>query len=212
MNLSPVILDGERITLLPMKESHRSRLIKAADEPRIWDYMEPLLQPSDVERYIQQALQEQDSGHSLPYSVYDKESGEIVGSTRLFDISVPHRHTEIGYTWYHPRFWRTHVNTECKYLLLRYCFETLNMLRVQLKTDLRNLRSQTAIARLGAQKEGVLRQHRVLHDGYIRDSVMFSIIDSQWPDVKYRLEEYMRENLVNTVTFAGENDIITPKK
>ncbi|MBD0381544.1 GNAT family N-acetyltransferase [Paenibacillus sedimenti] len=192
MNLSPHTLDGDRITLLPMSESHIPGLADAANDPRIWAYMEPLLHLSAVESYVREALQEQETGLSLPYCVYDKELGKIVGSTRLFEISVSHRHAEIGYTWYHPHFWRTHVNTECKYLLLRYCFETLNMLRVQLKTDLRNMRSQTAIARLGAQKEGILRQHRILHDGYIRDSVMFSIIDSEWPSVKKRLEGFMK--------------------
>ena len=97
---------------------------------------------------------------------------------------------EIGHTWYNPSVWRTRVNTESKYMLLRYCFESLNLLRVQIKTDLRNERSQAAIARLGAQKEGILRQHRVLYDGYIRDTVMFSIIDKEWPQVKERLEGF----------------------
>jgi len=191
MKLQPIALEGAHITLLPMEESHIDGLTAAADDTRIWGYMEPLMERVAVERFVKQAVKEQQEGLCLSFSVYDKSSDKLVGSTRLFDISTAHRNGEIGYTWYNPGVWRTYVNTECKYLLLSYCFETLGMIRVQLKADLRNQRSLTAIARLGAQREGVLRQHRVLHDGYIRDTVMFSIIDQEWPEVKNRLEEIM---------------------
>ncbi|OPH49033.1 GNAT family acetyltransferase [Paenibacillus ferrarius] len=193
MNLQSSILEGTRVALLPMQESHIISLTEAAADPRIWAHMTPLLRSEDVERFVQQALEEQKEGLGIPYSVYDKDTDTFVGSTRLFDISIPHRNLEIGHTWYNPLVWRTRVNTECKYLLLRHCFETMNQLRVQIKTDLRNERSQTAIARLGAQKEGILRQHRVLHDGYIRDTVMFSILDKEWPDVKQRLEGFLNQ-------------------
>jgi N-acetyltransferase len=193
MNIQPLILEGARVALLPMQESHISGLAEAAGDPRIWDYMTPLLQSKDVELFVHQALEEQKLGLGLPFSVYDKQLDMFVGSTRFLDISTAHKNLEIGYTWYNPNVWRTRVNTECKYLLLRHCFETLGLLRVQLKTDLRNTRSQNAIARLGAQREGVLRKHRILHDGYMRDSVMFSIIDSEWPVVKNNLEGYLSE-------------------
>ncbi|UKS27608.1 GNAT family N-acetyltransferase [Paenibacillus sp. HWE-109] len=193
MQLQNPILEGTRVALLPMQESHIDSLAEAASDPRIWDYMTPLPRTSDVETYVQQALEEFNAGLAIPYSVYDKHTDTFVGSTRLFDISTAHRHLEIGYTWYNPLVWRTRVNTECKYLLLRHCFETLNLLRVQIKTDLRNERSQAAIARLGAKQEGILRQHRVLHDGYVRDTVMFSILDHEWPEVKERLEGFLNQ-------------------
>ncbi|MBA2938518.1 GNAT family N-acetyltransferase [Paenibacillus sp. CGMCC 1.16610] len=195
MNFQPITLEGTQVTLLPMQESHISALVEAASDPAIFAYMTPLLQPSAVEQFVRQALDEQKAGLGIPFSVYDKHSDSFVGSTRLFDYSIANRHVEIGHTWYNPRVWRTRINTECKYLLLRHCFETLDLLRVQLKTDLRNERSQAAIARIGAQKEGTLRQHRVLHDGYVRDTVMFSIIDREWVDVKQRLEGFL--NRVN---------------
>ncbi|KQX49192.1 GNAT family N-acetyltransferase [Paenibacillus sp. Root444D2] len=193
MNLHTDILKGTRVVLLPMEESHITGLAAAAADPNIWAYMTPLLSFADVEKFVHQALEEQKAGLGIPYSVYDKHTDSFVGSTRLFDISAQHRNLEIGHTWYNSQVWRTRVNTECKYLLLKHCFESLNLLRVQLKTDLRNERSQTAIARLGAQKEGILRQHRILHDGYIRDTVMFSILDTEWPEVKQRLEGFLNK-------------------
>lgn len=192
MNLLPPTLEGTRITLLPLHESHISGLTEAANDPNIWsNIMTPLLSSGEVHKFVYQALNEQEAGQGIPFSIYDKLTDTIVGSTRLFDISVPHRNLEIGHTWYNPSVWRTRVNTECKYMLLRYCFESLNLLRVQIKTDLRNERSQAAIARLGAQKEGILRQHRVLYDGYVRDTVMYSILDKEWPQVKQRLEGFL---------------------
>ncbi|MDD9272291.1 GNAT family N-acetyltransferase [Paenibacillus sp. GCM10023248] len=191
MNFQPTLLEGTQVVLLPMQESHISGLAEAAADPAIWSYMTPLPHRSAVEQFVRQALDEQQAGLGLPYSVYDKHTDTFVGSTRLFDYSAANRHAEIGHTWYNPRVWHSRVNTECKYLLLRHSFEQLELLRVQLKTDLRNERSQTAIARLGAHKEGVLRQHRVLHDGYVRDTVMFSILDREWPQVKQRLEGFL---------------------
>jgi RimJ/RimL family protein N-acetyltransferase len=196
MNLQPLILEGTRVALLPMQESHITGLTEAAADPNIWAYMTPLLRSAAVEQFVYQALDEQKAGLGIPYSVYDKQSDTFVGSTRLFDISASHRNLEIGHTWYNPLVWRTRVNTECKYLLLNHCFESLDLLRVQLKTDLRNERSQAAIARLGAQREGILRQHRVLHDGYIRDTVMFSIINTEWPDVRQRLEGFLNSEKI----------------
>jgi RimJ/RimL family protein N-acetyltransferase len=193
MNFQPIKLEGTQVILLPMQESHINALVEAASDPAIFAYMTPLLQPSGVEQFVRQALDEQKAGLGIPYSVYDKQSDSFVGSTRLFDYSAANRHVEIGHTWYNPRVWRTRINTECKYLLLRHCFETLDLLRVQLKTDLRNERSQAAITRIGAKKEGTLRQHRVLHDGYVRDTVMFSIIASEWADVKLRLEGFLNQ-------------------
>ncbi|RTE04358.1 GNAT family N-acetyltransferase [Paenibacillus whitsoniae] len=200
MNNQPPILDGTRVVLLPMQESHIQGLAEAAADPAIFTYMTPLLQLTDVQQFVHQALEEKQAGLGIPFSVYDKQLDRFVGSTRLFDLSAQHRHGEIGHTWYNPGVWRTRVNTECKYLLLRYSFETMNLIRVQIKTDLRNERSQAAIARLGAHKEGVLRNHRIMHDGYIRDTVMFSIVDREWPEVKARLEGFLAASYPATAT------------
>jgi N-acetyltransferase len=192
MNLQPLLLEGIRVKLIPLHESHKEAIYHAGNDPRIWEVgMDFIGSYADADQYVTSAMEEQARDNSIPFSVYDKETGRIVGCTRLFDISVPHRLLEIGYTWYNPSVWRSRVNTECKYLLLRHSFETLHMIRVQFKTDLRNTRSQAAIARLGAIKEGVLRNHRILLDGYIRDSVMFSITHQEWPSVKERLEGFL---------------------
>ena len=192
MNVTPITLEGSRIILLPMQETHTQALFEAGQNALIWQVsMKPITSLTDAEHFVKQALAEQEQGIGLPFSVYDKETARIVGSTRLFDISAAHRYLEIGWTWYHPGVWRTRVNTECKYLLLRHSFETLGTIRVQLKTDLRNTRSQAAIERLGAQKEGILRNHRILHDGYVRDTVMYSIIASEWPGIRMRLESFL---------------------
>lgn len=124
--------------------------------------------------------------------IYDKQLDQIVGSTSFLSISIPNRNLEIGYTWFTPTVWRTRVNTECKYLLLKHCFETLKTIRVQLKTDRRNVRSQRAIERIGAIKEGTLRNQMIMPDGYLRDSVLYSIIDQEWASVKRKLERMLQ--------------------
>jgi RimJ/RimL family protein N-acetyltransferase len=191
---NPLTLEGKRVRLIPLQQSHTDALFEAGNDPAIWQgFIEPITKLADAQHYVSSALEEQSQNGSMPFSIYDKESAKIVGSTRLFDISPAHRQLEIGHTWNHPAVWRTRVNTECKYLLLVHCFETLGMIRVQIKTDLRNTRSQAAIARLGAVKEGVLRRHRVLYDGYIRDTVIYSIIDLDWPNVKSQLEYFLNQ-------------------
>jgi len=124
--------------------------------------------------------------------IYDKQLDQIVGSTSFLSISIPNRNLEIEYTWFTPTVWRTRVNTECKYLLLKHCFETLKTIRVQLKTDRRNVRSQRAIERIGAIKEGTLRNQMIMPDAYLRDSVLYSIIDQEWASVKRKLERMLQ--------------------
>jgi RimJ/RimL family protein N-acetyltransferase len=136
-------------------------------------------------------LAQQALGTDLPFTVFHQESGRIAGGTRYLDIQRRNRGLEIGGTWYGVEYQRTGVNTECKYLLLRHAFETLGCHRVQLKTDLRNVRSQTAIERIGGIKEGVLRENVVMPDGYLRSTVMYSILEQEWPAVKAHLEQLM---------------------
>lgn len=154
----------------------------------IWMYLISTMDSyQDMEQYVQVAIKGFQEGTDLPFVVIDQKTNEIVGSTRLYSISNDNKTVELGQTWYHPSVHRTSINTECKYMLLQYAFEELQMLRVQIKTDLRNEKAQRAIERLGAVKEGVLRNERKLPHGYIRDAVVYSIIASEWPVIKEQL-------------------------
>lgn len=154
----------------------------------IWMYLISTMDSyQDMEQYVQVAIKGFEEGTDLPFVVIDQKTNEIVGSTRLYSISNDNKTVELGQTWYHPSVHRTSINTECKYMLLQYAFEELQMLRVQIKTDLRNEKAQRAIERLGAVKEGVLRNERKLPHGYIRDAVVYSIIASEWPVIKKQL-------------------------
>lgn len=176
----------------PLATHHTPSLLEAAQDSRIWDFMPARLDsPNAMQNWIEQALALQARGEELPFAIIDQSDGRTVGSTRLCDYQAAHRNIEIGWTWLQPSVWRTSLNTECKYLLLRHCFETLNLVRVTFKTDARNERSQRAIERIGGVREGVLRRHRILPDGFIRDSVYFSILDCEWPGAKARLEEML---------------------
>ena len=190
-----VELTGKRVKLLPMTPAHADELFAAVydADAGLWTYMP--LRPAtlaDMDHLVQQALEARQQGQEYPFVIFDLQSQRLVGSTRFLDISAANRSLEIGWTWLTPDVWRTGINTECKYLLLRYCFETLDLLRVQLKTDSRNLRSQQAIERIGGVKEGVLRHHRIMPDGYLRDSVYYSILAEEWPAVKKQLETWLR--------------------
>ncbi|MEN1938893.1 GNAT family protein [Paenibacillus sp. 102] len=154
----------------------------------IWTYLIAKMDSyQDMEQYVQVAIKGFEGEADLPFVVVDQKTNEIVGSTRLYSISNDNKTVELGQTWYHPSVHRTSINTECKYMLLQYAFEELHMLRVQIKTDLRNEKAQRAIERLGAVKEGVLRNERQLPNGYVRDAVVYSIIASEWPVIKEQL-------------------------
>jgi len=193
LDIRPVELEGERVRLFPMEAGHIPELYEAGKDPAIWTYTTwKVRTPEDMRELVEAALRAREQGTEMPFVILDKESGRLVGSTRFLNIAAAHRQLEIGSTWLSPAVWRTRVNTECKYLLLRHCFETLGAVRVQLKTDSRNVRSQQAIERIGAVREGVLRRHMILPDGYIRDTVMYSITDLEWPRVKERLERMLQ--------------------
>ncbi|SEO65031.1 GNAT family N-acetyltransferase [Paenibacillus sp. OV219] len=189
MDVKPIVLTGNRVELVPMNSRHVEGLYEAGRYPEIWEVTQGTIATlDDAKAYVEKALSGQGD---VRFVIKDRATGAVLGSTRMFDISVANRGLEIGSTWLTPSVWRTSVNTECKYLLLKHCFETLGTIRVQLKTDLRNIRSQRAIERLGAVKEGVLRNHMILPSGIIRDSVYYSILDREWPSVKERLESLM---------------------
>lgn len=190
MDVRPVTLTGTVVRLEPLGPAHAEDLLVAAREPGIWRYMpeDPSSSPEAMRAWIAAALRERERGTQLPFAIVDLTSGTAIGSTRYLNISPRDRGLEIGWTWLAAPAQRTPVNTACKYLLLRHAFETLGVVRVQLKTDGRNDISQRAIERLGAVREGVLRKHMLVQHGYIRDTVMYSILDREWPEVKTRLE------------------------
>jgi len=193
MRVEPVVLTGNVVRLEPMQPQHAQALLEAGQDHSNWMYMwtDPNGSLGSIQAWMSVALAEMEQGSTLPFVTIQQSSGRIVGSTRYMDIRAKDYGLEIGGTWLMPEVRRTAINTECKYLLLRHAFETLGAIRVQLKTDSRNLRSQQAIERLGAIKEGVLRNHIIMPDGQYRHSVYYSVIKQEWPAVKARLEAFM---------------------
>lgn len=185
---SPVTLEGHGVRLEPLEPGHESGLAAAAADGRLWElWFTSVPEPGQTGNYIADALAGQAAGHMLPWAVRDSVSGEIVGSTRYHDITRTIDRVEIGYTWYAARWQKSHVNTACKLLLLAHAFEALGSAVVGLRTDNLNVASQRAIEALGAKKDGVLRHHQARRDGTVRDSVMYSILAAEWPDVKRHL-------------------------
>ena len=195
MEIQPLTLTGQVVRLEPLALEHVPGLAQAGRDPGIWQFMRYGVVDSEdkMRDLVHYLLRQQAKGTDLPFTVFHIAGGLPVGMTRYMDIRPADRALEIGGTWYAPAYQRTAVNTECKYLLLRHAFETLGCIRVQLKTDLRNERSQRAIERLGAVREGVLRDHMILPDGTKRSSVYYSILAAEWPAVKARLKEFLRE-------------------
>jgi RimJ/RimL family protein N-acetyltransferase len=193
MEAKPVVLTGKHVRLEPMTEAHIPALAEIGVGQSFWDFMlyGNINTADDMRNWVLDILSRATKGTDLPFVAIHLESGRAAGATRYLNIVPQDRGLEIGGTWYGSEFQRTVVNTECKYLLLSHAFEALNCIRVQLKTDLRNERSQKAIERIGAVKEGVLRNHMILPDGRYRHSVFYSILDTEWPEVKKRLEEMM---------------------
>jgi RimJ/RimL family protein N-acetyltransferase len=190
LQIQQVTLQGRHIRLEPLTLNHLDGLCEIGLDPDLWRWIPtPVKSRDDMLDYIRLALQWQTDGTALPFATVDQSSGRVVGSTRYMNIDKPNRHVEIGATWIGRPWQRTVVNTEAKYLMLCHAFETLGCFRVELKTDALNQQSRDAIFRIGAIQEGIFRKHVVCSDGRLRDSVYFSIIDSEWPSVKARLEE-----------------------
>jgi RimJ/RimL family protein N-acetyltransferase len=187
MDLAVPLLTGRWVQLEPLAAAHREGLRTAADDDRIWRHTLTQGRGPAFDLWFDEALAPSAAGQRLPFAVRRLAGDRLVGSTSFLDPNARHRRIEIGSTWYHPEAWATAVNPECKLLLLTHAFEALGVNRVALVTDLRNERSQAAIAKLGAVREGVLRAHMITQGGRIRDSVFFSIIAPEWPQVKERL-------------------------
>lgn len=190
MNLAPVTLQGRHVRLEPLSFDHHAALCETGLDPDLWTWIPfRVTTPEEMRRYIQTAFDWQAAGTAIPFATI--VDGRAVGSTRFMNIDVTNRHVEIGATFIARPWQRSVVNTEAKYLMLRYAFETLGCLRVELKTDRMNRRSRNAIRRLGAREEGIFRRHVITWSGRARDSVYFSILDSEWPGVKAALESKM---------------------
>jgi RimJ/RimL family protein N-acetyltransferase len=194
MDLNPVTLTGSHVRLEPMTEAHIPGLAEIGVGQEFWDFMlyGRMDSADDMRGWVAEILGRSTNGTEMPFVAIHLASGRVAGATRYLNIMPKDRGLEIGGTWYGVEFQRTPVNTECKYLLLKHSFDSLGCIRVQFKTDLRNIRSQKAIERIGAAKEGILRNHMILPDGRFRDSVYYSILDSEWPEVKSRLENYLK--------------------
>jgi N-acetyltransferase len=189
MIVAPVTLEGRHVRLEPLSQAHHAGLTAVGLEEQLWRWIPtPVRSSHEMAAYIDTALQEQARGVSLPFAQIEKSTGRPIGSTRYGNIDRTHRRVEIGWTWIAPRWQRTAVNTESKYLLLKHAFETLGCIRVELKTDSLNDRSRAAILRIGAKEEGTFRNHMITASGRIRHTVYFSILDSEWPDVRARLQ------------------------
>jgi len=193
LEIRPVVLTGNHVRLEPLSEAHVPGLAEIGASQSFWDFMVygKIENADDMLGWVRELHSRAEQGTDLPFTVIHLASGRVAGATRYLNITPKDRGLEIGGTWYGTEFQRTAVNTECKYLLLKHAFETLGCIRVQLKTDLRNERSQKAIERIGAVKEGVLRNHVIMPDGYYRHSVFYSILDAEWPTVKKKLEDML---------------------
>ena len=191
----PATLERHGVRLEPLSLEHEKGLIEAARDGKLWElFYTSVPEPEKVGAYIDTALQGQKDGHMLPWAVIELKSGAVIGATRYHDIIPAADRVEIGYTWYAARFQRSHVNTTCKLLLFEFAFEKVGCKVVGLRTDNFNFRSQRAIEALGAKKDGVIRHHWPRRDGTVRDTVLYSILASEWPDVRRHLEARLRKH------------------
>lgn len=188
----PVTLEGQTVRLEPICREQTLHFWDAAEDAvdEIFRWIPyPMRTPQDFERWMEKALAEQERGEAIVFTTVERSSGRVIGSTRFMNIDRTHRRAEIGSTWIAPAWQRTAVNTEAKYLMLRHAFEEQGCIRVELKTDALNQKSRNAILRIGAKEEGTFRKHLITSTGRVRDSVYFSILDTEWPEVKANLEQ-----------------------
>ncbi len=189
MVVEPVTLQGQYVRLEPLKMEHFDALWSVGQDSELWKWTAYQINtPEKMRTYIQAALDGQELGTALPFVTIEQATDRVVGSTRFGNIDAPNHRVEIGWTWIDRQWQRTPVNTEAKFLMLQYAFEVWHCIRVELKTDVLNSRSRAAILRLGAKEEGIFRHHIITESGRLRDTVYFSIIDDEWPDVKARLQ------------------------
>jgi N-acetyltransferase len=190
MNIEPLTLHGRHVRLEPLTRAHLDALVEVGLEEDLWRWtVSQIRTRDDMRTYMEEAFSEQAHGTALPFVTIEQTSNHVAGSTRFANIDREHRRAEIGWTWVASHWQRTAVNTEAKYLMLCHAFETWGCIRVELKTDALNARSRAAILRIGASEEGTFRNHMITESGRFRDTVYFSILDREWPEVRRRLEE-----------------------
>ena len=196
--LRPIQLEGELVKLVPLQKTHKVDLAFAASDGKLWElWYTAVPSPKTIDTYIETALSEQASGKALPFAIINKKTNTIVGTTRYLNVDAKNKRVEIGATWYSKKVQRTGINTECKYILLKYAFENLNCIAVEFRTHFHNHPSRNAILRLGAKQDGILRNHRVDEQGNLRDTVVFSILNSEWKTVKTSLEFKMTRSYLS---------------
>lgn len=189
MIFEPVVLRGKHVRLEPLSEKHKDGLCRAISDGELWNLFVTLVpHVKDIDGFFQNAFSARESGDGLAFATIDEATNKVAGSTRFMKANLPYKRVEIGFTFLGKSFQRTKINTEAKLLMLTHAFEALGLNRVELLTDYLNTKSRNAILRLGAKQEGVLRNHMVMPNGRVRDSVLFSIIASEWPGVKQNLE------------------------
>ncbi|MCH8622152.1 GNAT family protein [Undibacterium sp. TS12] len=192
MNCTPITLRGKYVTLEPLEQQHLADMAAVAADGKLWRlFYTSVPSPENTQRWLDTALDMQKQQKAIPFVVRENSSGKIIGTTRYCNMDMNNRRTEIGYTWYAQRVQRSPVNTECKLLLLEHAFEVFGCIAVEFRTDWLNRRSQAAIERLGAKRDAVLRNHMIMPDGRIRDTVIYSILNTEWPGVKRNLQ-YMQ--------------------
>ncbi len=193
--LKPTTLEGNLVRLIPLQTSHKNDLVEAASDGKLWElWFTTVPSEKTVDSYIEKALHAQKTGTALPFVAIDKVTGQIVGSTRYLNVEAEHKRLEIGATWYAKKVQRSGINTECKHLLLQHAFENLKAIAVEFRTHFHNQASRNAILRLGAKQEGILRNHRIDEHGNYRDTVVYSILESEWKTVKSSLEYRMNKS------------------
>lgn len=183
-----VTLEGSMVCLIPFDMKYKDLLIDSIKSPEVWKYTwREVKTIEDIEEIIEIAVRNKNENSQIPFMIKEKLTDKIIGTTRIGEIDKINRNVEIGWTWLSPAYWRTGVNTACKYLLLQYCFEVLKVIRVQFSVSGHNVRSQKAVERIGAVKEGTFRKHRIKSDGTVHDNVFYSILDIEWKEVKDNL-------------------------
>jgi N-acetyltransferase len=193
MKIEKRVLEGQSVRLSPLAEEHLPGLAQAIEDGELWKIPVTIVpHPADLPAFFTSAEAAFDAGRELAFAIYDKQTQRIAGSTRFRCIEAAHRRLEIGFTFLGQSWQRTHINTEAKYLMLRHAFETWQVNRVELLTDVLNTKSRNAIARIGAREEGVVRSHMIMRDGRVRDSLLFSIISQEWPHVRATLEAKLK--------------------
>lgn len=186
--LNEVVLETDNVQLVPLKQAHRKGLLDAAADGNLWElWFTSVPSEATIDAYLNKALADYENDTALPFAVIDKRVNTIIGTTRFANVVSEHRRVEIGYTWYAKSYQKTYVNSECKFLLLSYAFEELKAIAVEFRTNWYNFPSRNAIARLGAKQDGVLRNHQLMPDGSYRDTVVFSIVESEWKTCKKAL-------------------------